>query len=256
MKLFFRELGKGKPIVILHGLFGMSDNWISFARRLADNYRVILPDLRNHGQSPRSHSMNYNAMAGDVFELLDGLNLKECFLVGHSMGGKVAMTLALEMPHLVSSLTVLDISPKKYFGRKEHDLVLKIMRETDFSLFDSRSALEQHFKHQLNDNKLIQLLLKNIYRVNPSAYGWRLHVEAIWENLDDIFDWPVNENTYVAKTLFIKGSESEYISSDDSSIIHYYFPRAEIKILHGAGHWLQVDQPETLLKIISDYLKE
>ena len=253
MKLFYHSEGGSFPtILILHGLFGMSDNWVSFAKKWSGSARVIVPDLRNHGRSPHSHIFGYYPMMDDIMELIDDLHLKNIKLLGHSMGGKLAMMLAVEYPDIFEQLCVADISPVDYPPTR-HAEILDLMNSVDFDQFQGRGELEKYLMSVLNDSRLAAFIMKNIKLSDKGRLAWKLNLKSISENIADIFTFPVLTGTFDKKVLFLRGEYSDYILQDHQPAIKYYFPEAEIKVIHNAGHWLHVDNQAEFDNLISDF---
>jgi len=254
MILHYKRYGnEDQPtICILHGLFGTLDNWHNIARELSKNYHIVSVDLRNHGQSDHSEIMNYAAMAGDVDETLEHLNIPSCHFIGHSMGGKVLMKLADDHPSRVEKMIVVDIAPKKYGAG--HDKLFDAMLSLDLSTFKSRKQIED-FVTPLIPNRSIRLfLLKNIQRNDLGSYSWRLNLPVIHANYLDIIDsctptWPIANDI-----LFVKGEMSNYIQTSDESAIQEYFPSATFTTIGGAGHWVHSDNPDEFVECVLEFL--
>lgn len=264
MKLFFRSYGSGPPLFILHGLYGSSDNWISIAKMVGDNYTVYLPDLRNHGQSPHSELMDYNAMRDDLIELADYLNVKRFFLAGHSMGGKVAISFALEWPERLNGLLIADISPfinenSGHIAYDQHHSILKAILSLDLSIIHSRTEAESELKKLIESEKIRGFILKNLHRSSGNNFNWKINALSLLNNLDRIMEG-IDRTTigdYQISgfpVIFLKGAESDYINPADYSDILKIFPAAEITEIENSGHWLHTDQPVEVarnLKLLS-----
>lgn len=262
MELFYRTKGEGEPFVILHGLYGMSDNWMSFVRNMRGDYKFILPDLRNHGRSDFSDVHSYEAMVEDVKQLLDKLDIPKVVLLGHSMGGKVAMRFALQYPKRVKKLIIVDIAPKNYsnatnFGKEtaNHSEMIKIMMSHDLSKVSSREEIDDLFKPDLPDANLRLFLLKNIERQKDGRFEWQINLPTLSRSLSNIMDGfnDVRKESNV-DVLFIRGSLSPYINPDDLFYIKKYFPNAELVTINGAGHWVHVQQPTVFKNTIRFFL--
>lgn len=254
MTLFYREVGSSGPaVLILHGLFGMSDNWLSFARRLENDYHLFLLDLRNHGRSPHSAEMNYGVMAGDVSAFIRETIGTACSVVGHSMGGKVAMQLALEQPQLINTLVSVDIAPKRYRTSQFHDF-LTVMMGMDLTTLNSRGQADDILKEKLNlPLATRQFLLKNIYRNDQNRFQWRANLSALFTNLETLLDEPGTAGVFDKPALFARGSASPYIKDDDIPRIRALFPRAEIRDIPGANHWVHASAPAALEAALRDF---
>lgn len=253
ISLNYTELGHGRPVIILHGLFGSARNWQGIARALAENYHVITPDLRNHGQSPHLDSMSYSEMANDVITIADKLNLDEIIIVGHSMGGKVAMTAALTQPERFAALVVVDIAPVDY----EHDfkLFIEAMLSLNLQTLKSRAQAETTLAKVIDDISVIQLLLQNLIRSGDN-FEWRINLQGIMANLDLIGQFPDTLKSSVCRlpTLFLGGSESDYLRSLYNTEIFQYFPAAEITMINGVGHWPHAEKPNDFLKQLKSFM--
>ncbi len=256
MQLFYREYGdRGKQvIIILHGLFGISDNWASYARRIAmEDFHVFVVDQRNHGQSPKSENFNYLALTDDLFDFIDDHEIVDPILIGHSMGGKVAMRFALENPHLVKKLVVVDISLKAYGPRDHHKKIIEAMRSVDFSVVKSRQDVEAQITTGIPDLRIRQFIMKNLHRIEKDNFEWRIHLDGLEENIDEMFDAIDTIIKYEKPTLFIKGGASDYILLEDFDAIRYNFPNAEIITIEGASHWVHVEAMERFYLLTSGF---
>jgi esterase len=254
VKLFFRKYGAGEPVIILHGLFGISDNWVTHAKRLAEKYEVFVPDLRNHGQSPHSSTFNYYAMVEDLHEFMNDHQLEKAMIIGHSMGGKVAMNFALEHPYMVHKLLVVDISPKAYPVRNIHHDIINAMESINFDEVDYRQDVEEKLKALISNERIRWFILKNLHRLNRGRLVWRINISDIAANMDAITGGLVYEGVYPGQTMFVRGSASDYIIDEDEDLILQYFPNAFIETIEGAGHWVHADAPDELCRIFSSFL--
>ena len=254
MKLFHRVYGEeGHPLIILHGLFGSSDNWHSLARRFAEHFRVFTVDLRNHGNSPHTDVMTYPVMAEDVREFMEQQRLSEAHVLGHSMGGKVAMLLALRYPERVSKLVVEDIAPRAY--PPVHREVLEGLQRVPLASLHDRRAAEAYLARTISEPMVRQFLLKYLVRdPRTGQFKWKFNLEAIVKNYDKIAGWPDVEGTYEGPTLFVRGERSPYIKETDWPLIQRYFPYARLVTIPGAGHWVHVDAPEPFLEVVTNFL--
>ena len=254
MKLFYREYGQGIPFIILHGLFGISDNWSTFGKLLKDKYHVYIPDMRNHGRSPHSPVFDFPSMAEDIKEFIEELGLDDPILMGHSLGGKVAMLLALNNPGLLNKLIVVDVSPQAYTQNTEHLQLLNAMLSTDLSIAHSRSDVENQMKDKIKNQRLRQFILKNIYWKDNDKLDWRLNLPVVNANLPLILGGIESVALFTKPTLFIRGELSDYIKENDIEIIRKNFPEAIIKTLASAGHWAHADAPEEFYSTVTDFL--
>ena len=241
-------------LVILHGLFGSSDNWHNIAQQLANDFRVVTVDLRNHGSSPHHPEMNYQVMAQDVVGLVEHLFQGEAVhLLGHSMGGKVAMQVAGLRPDIIKKLVVADIAPKAY--RPSHTEIISAMKSLQLSEYSRRSEAEEELKKYIKNPSIALFILKNIERVKTGGYQWKINLPVIESNYESIIgpvkqDWP-----FSSPTLFIKGEQSDYISEQDELTIPEEYLQAEFSTISNAGHWIHADNPQEFLAVLKDFLK-
>lgn len=256
MKLHFRKLGEGDPVIILHGLFGQSDNWLSIGKKLSENFSVFIPDMRNHGHSGHSPSLSYQAMSDDILEFIEEHQIKYPIIIGHSMGGKAAMHFTLEHPYLVKKLAVIDISLRKYPERKIHTHIVSTMLGLNLDSFSIRQEVEKVLTQKIDNERIRMFILKNLYYKHHGKLAWRLNLEAINNSLDMLFDSVDVTGTYENATLFIRGGLSDYIPDEDEGLIKRSFPKADIKTISGATHWVHADAPEELFGILSEFLKK
>jgi pimeloyl-ACP methyl ester carboxylesterase len=266
MKLYFRETGQGFPLIILHGLYGSSDNWLTIARELSANFRVIVPDLRNHGRSPHSSEHSYPAMAVDVLELMDDLAIGQCFVIGHSMGGKTAMHLASGVPRKIAKLVIVDISPLNYSMLTgysplavEHLNIADALLHTDLQQYTRRKDMEQSWAAKIPETNTRRFLLKNIQRDDRNHYAWRINIRVIVQNLPNILNGMDdlglgNGNRIEIPALFVKGERSPYIQPEICPFIHQAFPNAQIVTIPEAGHWPHVEKPDIFLNELIRFL--
>lgn len=241
-------------MVILHGIFGISDNWVTIGKRLAEKFHVYIPDQRNHGQSPHSPAFNYDVMAGDLEEFLDDHDLENPVVIGHSMGGKVAMKFALEKPGRIGRLVVVDMSPRKYPPRLIHQKMIAAMLSIDFSITDSRKEIDELLSTSVPNYRIRQFIMKNLYRPERSTLAWRPNLDAINNNLSEVFEEIDSNDPYPEPAMFVAGGNSDYITKEDYPLIRQLFPQAEIKVLEGASHWIHADKPDELCALFSEFL--
>lgn len=260
MKLFFRKYGSGPPMVILHGLYGSSDNWVTIAKSISERYTVFLPDLRNHGLSPHSDDHNYQELSNDIHELAGDLIPGKFILVGHSMGGKAAMRYALDWPETLNSLVVIDISP---FGttdpeneiRLQHKEILETILSVNLAGLKSRDEIEDQLALKIDSEKIRSLIMKNIQRTATGSFEWKLNASVLLSNLNRIMEGVIPEDGEFESVTgfpvtFIKGEKSEYLNNDEMNRIRLIFPVAEMVIIKGAGHWINAEKPEEMIKIL------
>ena len=252
MQLHVNIQGQGEPLIILHGLFGTLENWGSQIKVLAEHYQVYAVDLRNHGRSPHSDEMSYATMAEDIAELMDNHGLQSAHILGHSMGGKAAMQLALTQPERIRQLIIVDIAPVQY--SHDHDTVIQGLKSVRLDTVTSRREAEQQLAEQVTDTGLRQFLLKNLYR-GENGFAWRMNLAVIESRYDNI-SAPPEGNAYHGNTLFIKGGQSEYITLEHKDALLKYFPAASYKIIQNAGHWPHAEKPAAFSKLVMNFLQE
>lgn len=257
MKLFYREFGNGQPLIILHGLFGMSDNWVSLGRKLGEYFHVYLLDLRNHGQSPHSPEFNYPVLAADLLEFLQDNKIQAANLLGHSLGGKASMLFSLQHSEMVRKLIVVDIAPKAY-SHPHFKQFLKLLLNMDLGKIHSRIESDRILAAKIPQTAIRQFLLKNLRRNEQNRFEWKLNLKALYENLDKVLEAiDSGGKTFDGPVLFLRGERSDYIKDEDIPQIKELFPKAVIKTVPGATHWVHADNPQFVLQTVTDFvLKE
>jgi pimeloyl-ACP methyl ester carboxylesterase len=243
---------RGLPIVILHGLFGSSTNWRTVAKQLALGFRVLAVDQRNHGHSPHSSELGYDTLASDVLELVDRLAIAPAAVLGHSMGGKTAMRLALDHAEQVSHLIVVDIAPTKQSEGLRP--VLDAMLAVDPSEHASRNEVDRALGERIPDTRLRQFLLTNLERDHAGTLRWRLNLPGIDAGFSELAGAIDGDHPYLGPTLFIRGEYSDYVRDADLAVIRRLFPAAELETIPGAGHWVHAEAPAALVRVVSDFL--
>jgi len=256
MKLFYRQYGEGQPVIILHGLFGISDNWVAIAKRLAEKFEVYIPDQRNHGQSPHSNIFNYYVLVDDLFEFIEDHQLVTPVLIGHSMGGKVTMNFALEYPQRTDKLIIVDMSVRSYPARKQHLDILTAMLSVDFDNVSSREEIQKIIQNKISSPRIVQFILKNLYRIGKNRLAWRLNIQSVYDNLGYIFEGIESPYTFDKPALFVRGGASDYILPDDYDLIRHKFPNAQFKTIDGASHWVHAEKPDELCDVFSKFLEK
>ena len=264
MNLFYRKFGRGCPLVILHGLYGSSDNWVSFARSLSGHFKVYIPDQRNHGQSPNHSHHTYEDLSVDLSEFIHEHAIAKPVLIGHSMGGKTAMFFASKFPELIRALVVIDISPRRYNEDDEenprflkHRDILRILSELPVEKFENRDDADKALLKYIRVDRIRHFLLKNLTRDEKGHFIWKLNLPALISNLDNIMTG-VDKGKSLSDdcpVLFVKGELSDYITESDVYLIKTIFPKAEIKIIDGAGHWVHAEKPQELFNTIYEFLR-
>ncbi|MHA8065679.1 alpha/beta fold hydrolase [Aquirufa sp. ROCK2-A2] len=253
MKLYFRKVGESGPvIIILHGIFGSSDNWLGIAKSLAEKNQVYLLDQRNHGQSPWSDDFNYTAMAEDLLEFIHDHQIDQPIIIGHSMGGKVVMQFDLSHPHIAKKIVVVDIAPKFY--PVHHTQILAGLNSIDLSTLVSRTAASEHLKRFEENEGIRQFLLKNLYRNAEQQFAWRINLKVITQHIDVVGHELIFKDQSHTPAIFIKGANSHYIQPEDHRYISELFDHFDIIEIPQAGHWVQADQPELFLKALEEIL--
>lgn len=254
MKLNYKTFGHGEPLIILHGMFGMLDNWQRFATDLGNDFSVFIVDQRNHGRSPHSDAFNYEVMAEDLFHFMEEHFMFEAFILGHSMGGKTAMQMALMEPDMVPKLIVVDIAPKPY--APHHHAVLKALTSVPIDKVQSRREVGDILKQHIQDEGVRQFLQKNLSRKKNGGYRWKVNLDAVLMHYDKILDFNPMEEPFKNQSMFVRGGKSPYITEDDYPLIHQQFTNARIETIEHAGHWVHVDAYDPLIGLTRDFLNE
>lgn len=252
MQLSFRTYGEGYPLILLHGLFGMSDNLTMFAKMLADGgYKVYLTDLRNHGHSFHSDVHDYPSMADDIAELVKDQQLDKPVVVGHSMGGKAALQYANDYPEMISKLVVIDIAP--WYYPVHHQTIISALQSVNLDEIKTRNEADAILQQQISDYGTRQFLLKNLHWKNEKLV-WRFNLPVIADQIESIGKdtWPKTPNTI--PVCFIRGSKSDYISNDRQPEILSHYPNAKFKTIEGAGHWVHAEKPAELYAAVKQFL--
>ncbi|WP_298418891.1 alpha/beta fold hydrolase [uncultured Kordia sp.] len=232
----------GKPLLILHGFLGMSDNWKTLGKKFAkEGYQVHLIDQRNHGRSFHSDEFNYDILADDLKKYCDHHQFKSISLIGHSMGGKTAMVFAMDHSELLEKLVIVDIGPKFY--PTHHEQILAGLVAVEKETLKSRSDAETIMKEYVSDFGTRQFLLKNLYWKADKTLGLRINLKVLIDNVEEIGEALSGNDIYTKETLFLKGDKSEYIQIGDETLIHQYFPKATIGEVTNSGHWLHAENP-------------
>jgi esterase len=254
MELYSETLGTGPDLVILHGLLGSGDNWRSIGKSLSDHYRVHLLDLPNHGRSPWVEQQSYPVFADAVTDWITSNGIESTALLGHSMGGKVAMQMALNgPPSTIDKLIVVDIAPRAY--PPHHQDIFKALASADPAEFNNRRDVDEALKDGIETAAIRQFILKSLYRDEQGKMAWRFNLNALQDQYESIATEPGFEHTFDGPTLFIKGMNSDYIQSSDQQAIMERFPSATAKIIEGAGHWPHAEKQTAFLKILEKFLK-
>ncbi len=252
MLLNFKSIGQGKPLIILHGLFGMLDNWQTIARALENEFTLYLVDQRNHGKSPHTDQHSYKLMANDLLEFMTQQGIPQSNILGHSMGGKTAMQFALDYPEMVNKLIVVDMGVKQYEGG--HDTIFDALKSVELNSITNRHEADVQLSKYINSIGVKQFLLKNLTREPDGSYHWKFNLKALSDNYQNILASIDGDFSFEGETLFIRGSLSDYIPDEDWKTITKLFPQAKLETIVNAGHWVHADQPEALLSAIRQFL--
>ncbi|MEL1243744.1 alpha/beta fold hydrolase [Flavobacterium sp. DGU11] len=245
--LHSRIEGEGKPLLIIHGFLGTSDNWKTLSGQYAaDGFRVHALDMRNHGKSFHSDEFTYDAMVQDVLDYCDGHDLNKPDIIGHSMGGKVTMFFAVKYPERVNRIVIADIGPKYY--RPHHQDILAGLNAVDFSAKPERSDVEAILSQYIDDAGTRQFLMKNLYWKEPGQLAFRFNLPVFNEKIDAIGQALPDGSTFEGPALFLRGDKSAYIRDQDFTLIKTHFPNAEIKDIANSGHWLHAENPKQFME--------
>lgn len=254
MNLNYLKSGSGNPLIILHGLFGMLDNWKTVAKELEKNFTVFIIDQRNHGKSPHTAEHSYQLMADDLYSFFHQHGIQSAIILGHSMGGKTAMRFALDHADMVEKLIVVDMGVKRYPAG--HDTIFDALFALDLKTINSRSEAEAVLKDKLRNQGERQFILKNLTRNHDGTYSWKFNLEAIHNNYEDeILAAIESDHPFQGTALFIRGEFSSYIKNEDWDGIQALFPAARLETIEGAGHWVHADKPVQLLQTIRLFLQ-
>lgn len=263
MKLNYKELGEANlpPLLILHGLFGSLDNWLTLGRKFSENYRVFLIDQRNHGRSPHDSKMNYTILAEDLHNFIEEHQLKNPLLLGHSMGGKTVMQYALNYPEALEKMIVVDISPRKY-NVSHHEAILKGLKAIDVEHLESRNEADEKLGQYIEEEDVRMFLLKNLARTK-NGFEWKMNLPILEKSIVEIGD-AIAKNPSINSAvdsnekpvLFINGGQSRYIQEKDLPIIKKYFPKAHIHTIEEAGHWVHAQSPDEFFEVVIQFLKD
>ena len=253
MNLNFKSIGSGFPLIILHGLLGSLDNWQSIAKQFGEHFEVFIIDQRDHGRSPHTPEFSYALLVTDIREFMQQQGIDRAHFIGHSMGGKVAMHLALEHPERVAKLIVVDVAPVEYEDR--HSDVFKALFAVDLRTLGSRQQAEGTLRSILgNDESTVQFLMKGLYRDDDNRFQWRFDVQALYDAYDEISSGIESDKPFEGDTLFIKGEKSEYINASNFSEIIDLFPNNQLVEIVGAGHWVHAENPVQFTDAVLKFL--
>ncbi len=254
VNLAFEEHGDSSnpALIILHGFFASSRNWRQIANRLAEQYHIYLLDLRNHGVSPHSPEMDYQTMSGDLELFMEVHNMKTVSLLGHSMGGKVAMWFALNHPEMIQDLIVADISPVSY--QHSFDKTIQALKAIPLGQISNRKHADDFLSKEIPELSYRQFLLQNL-QLTEGQYSWRINLDIFYQTADNIISFPATESIpfYKENVMFIMGENSNYLNK---KAIDACFPNAVISSIKDANHWLHVEKPEEFCKLVNDFLEK
>ncbi len=251
MHLYHKTFGQGHPLIILHGLLGSSDNWQTLGKKLAEDYMVYLVDLRNHGRSPDMDTHSYPEMVEDLRAFLEENWIHEAHVLGHSMGGKVAMQLALTYPDLVDKLVVVDIAPRAY--EPGHEIIFKALKAVDIDTLTSRGEAEEAMEPFIPQKGVRQFLLKSLKRTDD-GFAWKMNLKVLDRDYENIIQAVESKDPFPGPTLFVAGGKSDYLTESDEPMIRELFPKARIEVIPGAGHWVHAEAPGALLELLRNFL--
>ena len=250
--LHSKILGEGKPLIILHGLFGMLDNWQALAKEFACFFETHILDLRNHGRSFHANQHNYEVMSEDLLSYLNTYNLDEVSLIGHSMGGKAAMNFACMYPDRVEKLVVVDISPKYY--PPHHQEILSGLKAVDRSNLTSRKDADQILSQYFSESAMRQFLLKNLYWISSTELTFKFNLKVLSDQIKNVGQALYTNALFDRPTLFIAGQSSNYIKETDVELIESHFPDFEIVEIPKSGHWVHAENPDQFFDKVSRFL--
>ena len=252
MKLNFRTLGEGEPLIIMHGVFGSSDNWQTLGKVFAEKFKVYLIDLRNHGNSPHSDEFDYTLMVSDVIELMEDEGLSKAHILGHSMGGKVAMHLATQHAEKVDKLVVVDIAPKYY--PPHHQQIFDGFHSVDLDNLENRKDADDQMAKVISNMGVRQFILKNLDRKKDGSFDWKLNVDAIEKSIEKVGEGIEGDVSFNGTSLFVAGGKSDYITDADHDLIREHFPKAIVATVKDAGHWVHAEKPKELGEMVMEFL--
>jgi pimeloyl-ACP methyl ester carboxylesterase len=251
MKLFFRELGSGQPFIILHGLMGSADNWLTQAKILASEYRVLTVDQRNHGLSPHSDEFDYKVLANDIKDFINEHALQKPIVLGHSMGGKAAMNFAVSNPTMLDRLIVVDIAPKAY--PVHHDSIVEGLMSIPIDSLQTRNEADEILSQYVPEVDVRQFLLKNLSRKPSGGFTWKINLPVIDKNLELISADMQFPGTYDGPSLFVRGGKSHYVKDEDRTRIKELFPNSSL-VTMDTGHWVQAEKPQEFVEVVKNFL--
>lgn len=243
-----------KHFLILHGLFGQADNFATLAKQFAELYTVHAIDLRNHGRSFHSDDMSFDAMSEDILNYLNFHQIENCYLLGHSLGGRSVIEFSYQHPEKIEKLIVADMAPKAY--PPHHQGIIKALNSVDFETIEKRSDVEEILKQYIPDMGTRQFLLKNVYHAENGKYAFRFNLETLTDAYDGMVGGNLTDDIFDKPTLFLRGSKSDYVLDADFDLIHSHFPKAEIQTISNSGHWVHAENPKEFLEKTVAFLEK
>lgn len=256
MKMHFRKYGAGRPIIILHGILGNGDNWTSLSRKLAGKYEVYVPDFRNHGLSPHSDQFSLDVLKEDVFRFMEDHHIIKPIVIGHSLGGKVAMHMAFDQPARLAALVIIDIGMRHISPFKDQLALLNTIIAIDPSGFVSRNELEYVIAQRIKIRRLQKFLLKNLRRTAKKQFEWKVNAGYIKQNLDKVLVDVEPKNPFNQPVLLIKGGESPYLPDEEIILMSQTFSDLNLEIIESASHWVHADQPCEFYQCLKNFLED
>ncbi|MEA3452723.1 MAG: alpha/beta fold hydrolase [Bacteroidota bacterium] len=260
MKLYYKKIGEGFPIVIVHGLYGSSDNWMVIAKELSEDFEVYVLDLRNHGKSPHSDDFSIGFMVDDLLQFFEETKIQKAFLLGHSLGGKIAMEFTYKYPKFIEKLVVVDIAPRNYLDtefveRSNHQTIINFLKNVDLSKYKNRGEALEALGKIDETGRLKLFMMKNIKREKNRKLVWKINLKAIADNLSKLLnEFDVNIAEILVATMFVKGENSNYITEKDISDILQKKSDTKFVEIKGASHWLHAEKPEEFLNYVKSFL--
>ncbi|CAL2089018.1 esterase [Tenacibaculum sp. 190524A05c] len=252
--LHSKIVGEGKPLLILHGFFGMGDNWKSLANKFAEeNFEVHLVDQRNHGRSFHSEEFNYDLLVEDLYKYIQHHNLDKIDLLGHSMGGKTVMLFATKYPEVIDKLMVADIAPKIY--PPHHQDIIRALNSIDFSIHSTRKLIDAKLSELIPQMGVRQFLLKNTYWIEKGQLAFRFNLKSLTENYEEIIKSLPVGSVFNGNTLFLRGGNSQYILDEDAPLLNAHFPKYSLATIANAGHWLHAENPKDFYEAVINFIK-
>lgn len=254
VELNYKKLGEGPDLIILHGLFGSLDNWMSLAKKWADDYTVWLIDQRNHGKSPHTDEFSYQLMAADLETFMDQHEIGNAIILGHSMGGKTAMEFSMHAGRRIEKLIVVDIAPVNY--EVHHYGILEALNAVKPGELESRSDADDTLKKFIDEFGIRQFLLKNLDRNSDGGYRWKFNLPIMEKEIVPISSWDISDGSYEGECLFVKGENSNYILPDHAMRIQEKFPKYQLTEVAGAGHWVHAEKAEEFFQLVTEFMKD